>query len=105
MTLLVGVCICGIATTELCANISRYVLSLLASATSHVGGVRNGCGMPPFGAKVSVLPSAAVVSSMYLMGLKASFRGVRSDKGFSLLREKNLAGDEEEAEILGRLAG
>lgn len=82
---------------------SRYVLSLLASATSHVGGVRYACGIPPFDAKVSVLPSAAVVSSMYLTGLKASLRGVRSDKGFSLLRAKNLAG--EAAETLGRLAG
>ncbi|KAH0357774.1 hypothetical protein KCU83_g85, partial [Aureobasidium melanogenum] len=82
---------------------SRYVLSLLASATSHVGGVRYACGIPPFDAKVSVLPSAAVVSSMYLTGLNASLRGVRSDKGFSGLREKNLAG--EAAEMLGRLAG
>jgi hypothetical protein len=40
---------------------------------------------------------------MYLTGLKASLRGVRSDKGFSGLREKNLAG--EAAEMLGRLAG
>ena len=82
---------------------SRYVLSLLASATSHVGGVRYACGIPPFGANVSVLPSAAAVSSMYFTGLKASFKGVRSDKGFSLLRAKNLTGAA--AETLGRLAG